>query len=464
MARYYLLCNGTASLEVRQHARSTDSWQHCFPKAAAGFLFHDTDAPLEPAALRRPLHTLLEIYEQGKEVFVVRVSDKTLFASFSLAGVPHPLATRTYDAKHKDMLRANADKYSEGYLFRDVRDPHTPIVSFEWNGLYDNCERLERFTDSCPCPDAGYVCTETILPALWDVPLEALRTDYGSPDANTLNRKRYANIAGFEYLSGALTTPHDFMEAMRPWDYHDFELVNKRKEEYKNRGVQRKQLDQFRKSQCGVCCFADKGESCGLERQCNQSTDETAAWAVLHASYAQEGLGQQPSDRMGFTPEQVSYLISKAGDEFRFDGFSDNRSIRSQFAGFFRKDNTWGYAIVTVGRPYTRRNWFINYAKLYEATRGLLPERMTPRIDIPYNQRLAASILGSKGTHFKYHDHRVKLDGRGVTLTTASDRQIVASSHLTDTSSVREYYRMAFGKYQYVRARELHQAYDLTTA
>ena len=462
MARYYLLCEGTASLnqQSRRSARHQSTWDYCFPKAAPGFLFHDTESDLNPADLRRPLHTLLEIYDKGKEVFLVRINNKTLFASFSLAGIPHPFPDRRYAPKHRDILRSEGEKYTEGFLLQDATDPTSEIKRFKWNDLYENCERLERFTDSCPCPAAGYECKEEILPRVFDVPVEVLRTDYGIPAASTLKRIRYKNIAGFEYISGALTTSHDFMEALRPWDYHDFDCIDAKKAEYKTRGVSRKYLDQFRKEKCSVCCFAAGETSCGLEKHCPDSTDEATAWSNLALEYQHEGLGQQPNPRMQFTPEQVNYLIRHAGTEFRTNVMTGNRSITCMFAGFFRSGGVWQYAIAPIGRPYTRRKLFDSYEALYAATSNIAPATAVPKVEIPYNQRLAASILGDKSTFFKYADYSIKLDHDAVYLTTASDRWQQITTSLRDADTVDEYYRMSFGKRGFIKAQEKRATYQ----
>jgi hypothetical protein len=463
MSRHYTVCEMTPS-STTPTRHSSRSFVRVYPRARHGFLFHDTDAPLDIADIRHALLRLSSLHQIGEgdsettanQALVLRINDHTLACSFSISAFPQPASLRgPYDRsinntpKYEFLGRANLS----GWLLTEVNNPACKPVPFKPNDYYDNCERLERLTENCPCALLkDRECINTLVRPSLPEPLSTTEVfDRDFPLSYTMLRKvAYRKLPGDWALASPKTTGwDDFAETFRPWDYHNFANVDTRKAEISDRAKKRYTREKKRASQCAACVFSKKYpnlvEDCGQLNSCTEPVTEEMALTVIDDWLDESGF----LTMKGFTAAQRDILISLSGETVMAKMFGSARRISCMYAGFYVTDNAngWKFRMVTEGANLQRAQDFSSYAELQEVLLTLPDVDITPVTftrkvyyilaaygrcrmiyesgKSGYRRRLTRPIKLLDGTY------RIETDG-------AAARYVSIKNHTLETASVKQ--------------------------
>jgi len=389
MARYYTLCQMTPSLggdRIRGGGRRRRRAQftRVYAGNPSGFIFHDSEKPLDIADIRHALHRLSSLHETGEadaptkanKALALRVSANTLVASFSIAALPYPIRVqKEWNSQRngyntEEWLSSNPLR---GWLIPDVRDPSIAAFDCNVNDLYSECTRLERLTDHCPCEMlVTGECRDTLVKP--KVPKEFMdlvdmksdfRLEYGM-----LRKVAYKVLPGNWALTSPKTTvSDDFAETVRPWDYHDFTEVEARQNTVSARAKARHSRAKHEKVSCNTCALVHRTyrgavEHCGWIRDCTAPSTPEMAQVVLDGWLDNSGYLDMP----GFTTQQRDYLIRLAGQPVMAKTFSAVRRVENIYAGFMRGGHNgmepWVYQLVASGGPLDRFKQYETYRDL----------------------------------------------------------------------------------------------------
>jgi len=469
MSRFYFVCEFTPSYLYSGRIPQDSIYGRVYPGAPEGFLFHDTENALGIRDILRPLRDLSALFEGATKALVLRHDDHSLVATFSLAAFPTPARRRIHKYAYRGGVYSEGphggdwlqDNNPQGWLISDVNDPTVPPTACAPNDIFDQCTRLSRFAGNCPCTllKTGECATRYLYPNLPSPfnDAQTMRVDY-LIDAKSLKRVRYKNVADFELISGALTVNADFTPSVRPWDDHDFSLIEARRRKLSVRGKVRHLRDKFRQAQCAKCCFADKPKGakekvvdCGQVDACTEATSSATAWGLIYHWYKTMNFESMP----GFTPAQRDYLIQVAGRETSAKAISAVRRTRVIYAGFRARQSHayssaignvhWHYHLAAAAGDLQRSSSYGSWSDLKKVLPEL-PETIesTP---LPSKVKLACAIFGSRlygitepGKSW-YPLYKVALRGSYVVATGTNARYESTAEGLdTDLCDVKEYF------------------------
>jgi hypothetical protein len=336
--------------------------------ASEGFLFHDTEDSLTFTDIQKALWMLSDLYENAQRVIAIHVDDNTIMATFSTCALPRPTrpGLNHYSVKPDEYLETTG---LSGWLLRDIKDPESGPIPVDYNDLYNDCIMLERVTDNCPCvKQAEGTCFPSTVYQRYPW-LADNTTNYSAIEVSKFHTKRYADVAGFEYISGQLATSADFTEAIRPWDNYDFSLVPTREAQFAERGQELSHRSTHRKVECSQCTFAAKKhgggyDDCGRIRDCRTHTTEEQAWVVLFDWLKTKT--DFVTGTPGFSPGEINYLIKEAGRTELSKSISDTRKVPTYLAGFHMGYNARNLQyMVTAARGHLKRHkYYISYEDL----------------------------------------------------------------------------------------------------
>lgn len=457
MAKYFTLCEFTPSI-----ARYGNQWNRVYSLPPQGILFHDTEKALNAKDITRALFVLGECADGADKAIVVRVNNNTLAATFSLKGFPTPVRAGLSYTSFQTTEWLN--KFGiQGWLVRDVSKPQLAPVPVDFNAIYDNCLSLLRLADKCPCPKLGNGdCFKEVISPNIPPEFTALSSDY-TINAALFRRVKYKAIAGFEYIPGAATTENDFSSSMRPWDYHDFSIVEHRREQLSSRGRERTRRAIHRKQECSKCAFShvDRNtgsfKDCGTIASCTSGISTGDAWALLHQWYHQHGFDSMP----GFTPSERNFLLLKGGTDSHAKVFGASRRVKIVYGGF-RSPGYWGfspnwkYYLSARAGDLQRYEAFSSYAAL----RKVLPElpETVPVGTVPTRDLLGCAIAGVtrviKHAYSRWHPvHNIRCLPGNIELQGASTRDIAVYSSI-DTNNIYDMFKWCYG-YRFSGATKL---------
>ena len=458
--------------------------------SADGFLFHDSENDISVNDIRKALHTLSETCEGRDErprvntAYVVQLNERTLAASFSLRGVPHPEEASYWDLQ-KGVTDLHAKTPLRGWFIDKLDDLSSAPVRWEYNAIYDACILLERATGACPCPKAtDGSCRNTILRSALP---KAMQTDdvfdgIYRLEPEAFKRVRYKTLPGdWVFTSSKATTHDDFARTLRPWDDYDFSLSSDRKTTLKARGVARHVREKFRENKCTVCEFAVttyKGaiKDCGYVRGCSEPTDAIEANGAIEAWLDASGFMKME----GFSDRERDYLIRAAGIQYFSSALGGQRRMHTILAGFHRKhgglQGPWIYKVAAAKGGLARYTNFTSYEELRTRIPELPAPTAIPDID-PISRRAyyALACIGSQGRrYYAYHGQlpvrKVELTETRVNWDVATGRYVLHSDvfHLDASlaraieinpeltyTGVAQYYRQSLALKQVAHKRKL---------
>jgi hypothetical protein len=419
-----------------------------YPKAGQGYLFHDTEDVLEFKDIQKALWTLSGLHENSSTVVALRVDPNTIAASFNTTDFPFP--------RKKLRLFANDGEYEylaqtrlSGWVLNNINDPGSEAAFVEFDDVYDDCTRLERFTGHCPCSALAEgtclpITAYARFPVLTDTKL------YNNLDLTVYKRKRYQEVQGFEYVSGALTTELDFNDAIRPWDNHNFEAIYKRKKELAERGADSARRFAHRKIECPQCVFSYKKydgtvKDCGLINNCKSHVLESTAWDVLfrwlHDSTPMtEGTAS-------FTTKQIRYLIHASGTCYTNRAITPARNTETILAGFRLTSGKLYYEVAAAKGDLQRYKKFDNYEELQKMYPLLPRANAVPDVEIHAKHVLAHAIFATKRTihgsgHQPHPQYAITFDRGSVVQQGCTTRSKFVAAELHPGSSVESYYNL----------------------
>lgn len=449
--RYYTYCLFSPSL-YNTRGRAVEAR---YPNAPIGFVFHDSEKPLDVSDIRLPLWYLYKLvlrenksqidYDDNvlpRRAIALRSDEHTIAATFSMSGfpVPHRKLRAYYREQEHELFPAPTDEnvdgtdtdHLTGWLISDVRTLSSPSVDISFGDVYDKCGQLVKLAGGCPCDllKTGECMEFTVLPQLPDSFLGPMRTTY-DVDAQWLVRKNYRMVDDFEYVKPGYTIEGDFGQAVRPYDSHEFAVVEQRKEELKKRGQQRKFDNEFRQNECSRCHFSrrdNKGQvvDCGFVRSCKEATSEAEAWQILESKYDATGFETME----GFTPKERDYLIHLGGQVVFCNAVTGARYIESRLAGFVRHPLGWVYRVAANRGQLARWASFGSYKAFYESLKNavhIAPPDQIPDVDISKRAKMGCAFAGESPWVYVYR--KGQCDLYRVTYTpTGNGGHVFASS------------------------------------
>lgn len=424
--KYYSFCKMSPSRELyRKQYRLVNS------KAPEGFIFHDTEAPLDVEALRTPLFKLAQLFDQPKDALVFRINSKTLVASYSVVAIPQPTLVININAPRASYYSNDTSHLKlypttdelPGWYISDIYDKSATVLPFDIGNMYDNCTQLQRIMGSCPCvhKDNGVCVAENVLPAFnGAITVDRLESDYYASFTERVKGmlvRNYSEVGGFHYVSPAYTTDQDFYKGLRPWDDIDFSHVDARMQEFKERGEQRKKKNQFVKTQCDDCVFARQKtiykngrstdrtaiKACMPITNCAGSSSEADAIRVLEHYNAQHGL----INNSQFTPDEIHALLQLTGQTFKArTPLSKHKSLLVELTGFRRTRGSryFEYNVSAAKGDLRRTTVYATYAELLKdipkVADHLEKLKLFPSYHIPYpKEALWACALLSRASY-----------------------------------------------------------------
>lgn len=443
MPRHYSICEMTPSVF---HRRTHSDFVRVYPQAPQGYLFHDSEKPIEFSDIHRPLFVLSELYTEGvKAVIGIQVDANTIVATFNTAGIPRPAKV--------GMVEHLSQHQYKGWVHPDIRDPASEAVVVNYDDIYDACTMLERFTGHCPCPkQAEGTCFSSTVFARFPWLAERLN-NYSNPDAGQYKRVRYKDLYGFEYTSGQLSIKDNFTESVRPWDNYDFNLVPLRKKEFAFRGEEASRRSGHRTNECPKCAFSTKKHTgtyadCGEIRSCTKHATTEEAWRVLY-----DWLDKDTPYTRGnpqFALHEIHYLMHMSGTEALSRAITPTRFTQTRLAGFAGQ-GTLGYRLVPCQGNTQRRRIFRSYASIREEFPDLPDTKDIPEITLTRHEILAHAIFSTwhsiRGEGHQPHPVYDIVHTRGsVTLQGTTTRSIFSAYTLDKYSHVMDYYQHLWGR------------------
>lgn len=436
MSRYYSICETTPSVQIYRDARR---YLRVYNNAPVGYLFHDTEAPLDVNALLKPMFVLSELYEGAQVGIYIRVDAHTVMGTFNTGGIPRPsrVGDVEYIGKNKMV----------GWLQKDVRDPEGDVTFVDYDDIYDTCTMLERFTGHCPCPrlNAG-----TCLPITMYVKhpwLTDTVTSFVNPEMETYKRKRYCVLNDFKFTSGAHTIRADFAEAVRPWDNYDFSLVAARSQIFAERGAENSRRFAHRAVECSQCAFSTKQhtgayEDCGQISSCKSHTTEDQAWTALY-----DWLKQTPYETGApeFALHEIHYLMQIAGEDHLSKAITPTRYTTTKLGGFRLIGADLSFRVAPCQGSTARKKRFDSYTKLRTAFPMLLESDKIPEMFLARKHVLAHAIFSTwsdiqpENGHQRHPVYSITKLRDETILTGTSTRSTFHAYQLTPMSHVMEY-------------------------
>jgi len=448
--RYYTLCHFTPS--IRGYRKN---YVKVWNRAPDAFLFHDTENSLEIEDVRKPLFILSELHvlndptaeaATSSVALAARVDSKTIAVTFSLRGFPSPIklykdGRSRFNGELHEWLSASG---LSGWYIESVKDNSIPATPIDFSSFFDDCQQLPRLMGECPCPllSEGQ-CLNTLvwpkLPAAFRQP--AVHNSLFELTNKDVSKRRYSNLAGFQYVSSAKTTPTDFNQGMRPWDNHDFTLVQDRQNELSARGKVRHIREKSRKERCSSCVFANRQYSykqgvlkitdCGYVNSCNHgATEEQTRTALLgwyqHSLFASND---------GFTKEQRDWLVRKAGDTVNVKALYPTRKTKTIYGGFRIRYSKITYQLSAAAGDLTRSIEFESFSDLKQclaSSDNPIPDDLSATEPLTDDQATAYAVVCFRHSYRQRYgqDHPVRLikleTPEYVYMETAADRYIVA--------------------------------------
>jgi hypothetical protein len=375
MPKYYTVCLTTPAY---REMSKTNQYAMVYRTPAMGFLFHDTEGIKDFQDVRKAVWVLSDLFVEGNVVWGVRVNAQTLMVSFSSDQIIHPVRVKP-DRWRDDSYEWISKNKPTGWVVENIRDMRTKVHTIDFDDIYDSCGQLERMADSCPCPrvENGTCRTLTLykeIPAIQDD-----ITTYTHVEPEQLKAARYRVIDGYEYIPGQYTIEGAFVEAARPWDNYDFNLVEYRREEFKRRGQERSQRLKLRQERCGTCAFSHRKDEkpeavldCGKVVECKtrlpRALTHDDVYAFMKRWYHYSTPFSEDTD--GFTQFQIRQLMYMAGDSFLSRFFTPTKRSETIFGGFYSDYFGIQYRIV-AGNPGNAGDtkWFSTFADLEDAVR-----------------------------------------------------------------------------------------------
>lgn len=435
MSRYYSVCEVTSSIK-----QSSKRYLRIYNKAPQGYLFHDTENPLDFSHIRRALFVLAELYDaSAKAVVGIRVNPNTIVATFNTSGLPKPARDGG-----KEYI---ANKRLTGWLHPNARDPGCDTLEVDYDDIYDQCTMLERFTGHCPCPklEEG-LCLPNTMFAQHPWLAEAI-ADYTDPEPSEYKRTRYREIDSFTFTPGQYTVGEDFTEAVRPWDNYDFALVPTRKEEFSERGSANARRHVHRKVECSQCIFSTKNRNdtysdCGQVNRCKQHATEEQAWAVLYKWL--EHSTAYTTGNAAFALHEIHYLMRASGMDYLSRAITPTRNIMTKLAGFSGRDSL-SYRVVPCQGNTERRATFSSYADLRKVIHGLPASKDIPEVHLDKKHVLAHAIYATwyniHGSGHQPHPvYSITHERDYVCLTGTTSRSTFSAGSLSTASHVKEFF------------------------
>ncbi len=442
--RYYTVCEMTPARDFNTYR---NTYFRIYPNSPSGFLFHDTEEALTFPSIQRALFVLSELYdiESAKTMPVVaaRVDANTIVATFNTQAFPRPKKIERHGTEPYEFLSTTQ---LEGWVHEDIRKPSVDAKYLRFDQAYEHCTMLERFTGHCPCPklNEGTCLTGTVFT---EFPWLELRS-YNDPDGAMFKRQRYKEVDDFKYISAQYTTKEDFTDARRPWNHHDFKLVEERTHEFSLRGKANARRHHVRKEICSKCAFScatNTGgyKDCGQVDDCSEASDDKDVLQLLHRWFDQTPF-VVGSD--GFTVKQIEYLVRMSGTVFEARTFSEARAVGSKYAGFrMRPFVPFHYAIAPTKGDLTRVIKCFNYDDLRRYLPLLPDEKDMPEWEVPTRMLMAHAIFstikrvklssGYGDIHSIEHWH-----SNDVTMYGAIGRSKAVVYNLSLTSPVTDFY------------------------
>jgi len=450
--RYYTVCEMTPSHSTGYRSRNgkRGAYSRVYARAPNGFLFHDTEHPVDIADLRAAVNRLADLFEteeagvprRANQALAIRVNKQTIAVSFSTDAMPRPVRLQAgYDTSRGGQLYEEwLSKHPfEAWVIPRVNDLQTPPSSFQPGELYDHCIKLERLTDLCPCPlqDTGECFKTLVAPKFKEAFPDGRQTSWIFNDYGLLRRVRYKVLPGDWLLTSPKTTVgSDFTQTFRPWDYHEFSNVKERKDELSERAVARHSRDSHRKAKCTACAFAIPTNGgftdCGSIHSCTTNCTEENAWRVLLAWLHDESGFM---DMQGFTPAERNLLIRYAGATALASVFSHKRKSSITAGGFYYRSHTssWAYQLVSTGGDMQRSMLYGSYQEL----RGVLPQlpEKVDYVEIPDTTLYAFAAFGRQPRIYSsgkpsYERRVTKFDGDHFISTDGAAKRYVSTTHV----------------------------------
>lgn len=441
--RYYTYVIFSESLKRQRYVTRRDAAK--YPHAPTGFVFHDDEQPLGLYDIRLPLQQIRDVVEhenyeliaQGEEVpkraLVYRVDASTLVATFSMSGFPYPTKEDVWSNKDVPVYPAPAGEGQHnltdelhGWLISDVSKLSTSETEVSFGDIYDNCEQLTRLSGMCPCDmlKTGDCMKYTVLPQLPDDFLGPMHTYY-EIEPRWFERVARRSMGGFEYVKPSYTNTVDFGNALRPFDTHDFSVVEQRREEFSKRGLLRKKYNKLIKEECSRCTSAltdYKGEivDCGYKRACEGAKTLDDYWRKLLDIYNTLQFQDMP-----YIPNKVrDYIMHLGFLKIRSKGITGARFIDANVAGLIYDpyDKRWFIHIVPYRGDLNRHTYYVTYEAFYNDLHPLSKEYVAapdkiPSTDISDRARVAyANTARYVYRHYyrkgRYPVYRVSYDNR----------------------------------------------------
>jgi len=453
--KYFTYCKMSPANLVPSSYRSS-RYRVTLPSCPEGFIFHDSEAPLEVESLLLPLFKLRKLFENAREAVVFRINENTLVASYSTAAIPKPV-TVTIRSKQWSIPDQSAlypqTRDLPGWYIPSVVDQSQPIVAFDIGNMYDSCLQLQRLMGSCPCPhkDSGVCLTENVLPTFnGRVTLDDLNANYYiafDDRVKALLTREFKQAGLFEYVSPGLTTEHDFYKGLRPWDDIDFSRVPERRKVFKDRGKDRRQTTTHVKAACTTCVFAykrvtKKGSAvtpCGSTDRCTGSvSSDEAETLVQHV-----GTRDRIENHSEFSAEQVQTLLQLIGKTYHSKVITPTRRTEIELTGFKYKHTSSGkYSYVfTVHSAKGDRERHCSF-KSYEELLTGIPQIASDVASVASNKPFSKQILWAYVLQLRVLQIRIGWGG-SANLRKIKLRETTADFGLTAeyASSRAKYYR-----------------------
>lgn len=447
--KYYTVCDFTPASPFGGYRELTS----LYPQGEeTGLLFYNNQG-IEIKDVLKCLNRIAHLFEDATACIVAEVDACTLAATFSTSALPHPIDPRLKyhrrNSPNYEFLRENPTKV---WFVHNVKDPNS-AQEIDLNEMYDSCLRMERLSGLCPCPSLynGQCREATVVPTIG----RHSSTYYKNPHTEVFKRKGLETIFGFQYIPPSYTAPDFFTSSYRPWDSHDFSLVELRKAEYKIKGNEAKRRNEHRRKQCGDCAFkpVDK-KNCDRIAICGEGVTETKLWSLLY-SWLRETSGFKSID--GFTTQQRNFLIRSYGQVFKSTALGTERNIDTQLAGFryFHGKETWDYQVSAYrgikDRAVIITSWE-EFVKYFPDKAAEFNPQEEP--DLDDRTLLAAALAGRIATYptrsygNEYYFHHAEWHGglSRIVLEGCNARDVFAISELniyTDTAD--KFYTFGFG-------------------
>lgn len=382
--KYFTYCHMTTSELIG----GTSRYRRLNAKAPEGFIFHDTEKPLELTDIRRALFKLTPLFENTINAFVFRVDKHTLVASFSALALPKPVTINKPGRWVRDPTDGTYGMSGEvnklypvtndlpGWYIPRVDSLIHAETAFDIGNLYDNCTQLQRLMGTCPCPhkDSGVCLTENVLPIFnGAVKLEDLQSNFYQAFTDAVKgrlKREFSDLDSFEFVSPAYTTDQDFYEGLRPWDDIHFDKVETRRKVFEERGQSRKSKNEYLANKCKSCHFKlinkDSGNftSCVKDpTNCTGVMSKETAIELIDAWYENEG----KIDPTAFSKDEVTVLQQLLGNVYKvkIPSFSTVRRIDVELCGFIDdRFRTSTFAVSANGGDRLRTVYFKNFTDL----------------------------------------------------------------------------------------------------